>query len=248
MMMLRDLQRRAVDRIKRHAVRMSLRSPRAQARILTEYLWTEEGAENTALHRTFTPSTPAWVDKLVTRQLADERRHAMLLRERLAAMGAAAVRPPPALARAKLWWLERACAPYTRAFAAGPVVVLLAVAARLESTGVRVLRRHLAVLEEHAAADATTAALRSILADEQRHARSCSIAVDRLVRDDEHTALAELRERIATIDRAFGVTIAAGFWISIAAHAARDRATRRRRGAAPPPAGEAVTLGAELAP
>ncbi len=222
-MLLVDLQRRAVDSIKRHALTMSLASPRAQAAILTEYLWGEEGAESSALQNTAAAAAPPWLGKLVTRQLADEQRHAALLRARLTELGAEG-RPPPALARAKLWWLQRACAPYASSFAAGPIVIMLAVAAQLEATGVRVFGRHLAVLEEHAAADPLAAILGSILADEQRHARSCAAAVDKLVEPRERPVLSELRERIATVDRAFGVTIAIGYWVLIAARVLRDRA------------------------
>jgi len=223
MTIVRDLQRRAVDEIKRHALRMSLDSPRAQAHILTEYLWSEEGAETAALHRTSTSTTPAWVDKLAANQLADEQRHAALLRERLVALGARTDRQPPGLIKAKLWWVERATAPFMNAFDAGPVVVLLAIAAQLEGTGVRMFGRHLAVMEEERADDPTTTMLREILGDEKRHAKSCAAAVDRLVQEHERPMLEELRERIAKIDRAFGVTISVVFWLSIAKHATRDR-------------------------
>jgi hypothetical protein len=222
-MTLRDLQRRAVDGIKRHALVMSLDSPRAQAHILTEYLWSEEGAETAALHRTQATSTPEWVDKLAANQLADESRHAALLRERLVALDARTDRTPPGLMRAKLWWLERATRPFLDAFAAGPIVVVLAIAAQLEATGVRMFGRHLAVLEAHRAADPTTALLRAIIADEKRHAKSCAIAVERLVRDSERAILAQLQARIADIDRAFGVTISIVFWTAVAGNAARDR-------------------------
>ncbi len=147
-MIFQELQRRAVDGIKRHALTIAAGSPRAEAQVLQEYLWCEESAESDALRQTIgTAGPPAWVTKLLARQLADEERHAALLRERLAALGANADRPAPAIARAKLWWIERACAPYASAFAAGPVVVLLAVAAQLEATGVRMFGRHLGVLE-----------------------------------------------------------------------------------------------------
>jgi hypothetical protein len=222
-MLLALLQRRAVDSIKRHALVMSLRSPRAQAAILTEYLWGEEGAESSALQKTAAAQAiPPWLGKLVTRQLADEARHAQLLRARLAELGAQG-RPPPALAKAKLWWLERACAPFQGAFAAGPIVVMLAVAAQLEATGVRVFGRHLAVLEEHAAGDPLAAIVRSILSDEQRHAKSCAAAVEKLVHTHEREALSELRERIAQVDRSFGITIALGYWVLVASRALRDR-------------------------
>ena len=222
-MTLRELQRRAVDGIKRHALVMSLASPRAQARILTEYLWSEEGVELGALHDTRTPSTPAWVDKLVTRQMADERRHASLLRARLDDMGAT-YRPPPSLMKVKLAWLERTVRPYLHAFAEGPIVVLMAVAAQLEATGVRMFGRHVDVLETHAASDPTTAALRSILADEKRHARSCAAARDRLVRPEERALLEELHDKIARIDRAFGVTLAVTFWLTVAGNVVREAA------------------------
>lgn len=230
-MRLADLQRHAVDAIKRHALVLSLASRRAQARILTEYLWTEEGAESSALAKTRDASPPPWVDKLLANQLADERRHAVLLREQLRALGAETDRPPPSLASVKLWWLERACAPYYPAFSAGPIVVLLAVAAQFEGTGVRVFGRHVGVLEAHERATGTldpiATALRSILADEQRHARSCAAALDRLVTDDERPVLAELRAHVARIDRSFGVTLALGFWLLTAGQALRDRAALR---------------------
>jgi uncharacterized ferritin-like protein (DUF455 family) len=216
--MMRELQRHAVDSIKRHAIELSLASPRAQRKILTEYLWTEEAAETTALDRVaLAPGAPAWLGKLVAAQAADEARHVALLRARLAQLGVTAMRPPPKLARAKLWWLERAVAPYLSAFAAGPAVVVLACAAQLEATGVRMFGRHLAVLEERDPDGATTAMLRSILSDERRHARSCAAATERLIQPSERALLAELREQIARVDRAFGVTLSVGFWIGVAA-------------------------------
>jgi hypothetical protein len=228
-MTIRALQRRAVDSIKRHALTLSLGSPRAQAHILTEYLWIEEGAETAALHHTRSPSTPEWVDKMAANHLADEDRHAELLRQRLTELGARTDREPPGLTKAKLWWLSRVTDRYMTAFEQGPVVVLLAIAAQLEGTGVRMFGRHLDVLEAYTPDDPTAAMLRKILSDERRHAKSCSIAVDRLVRDHERATLDELRERIAEIDRAFGVTISLAFWVVIAANAARDRASRVSR-------------------
>ena len=228
-MMIRELQRRAVDGIKRHALMISLGSPRAEAQILQEYLWVEESTESDALRQTIDRTEPpGWLAELIARQLADERRHAELLRRRLATLGAPPSRPPPAIGRAKVWWLERACAPYATTFAAGPIVTLLAIAAQAEATGVRVFGRHLGVLEERCgASDATAEVVRSILADEKRHARSCAAALERLVLDEERAALDEMRRRIAAIDRAFGVTIALAYWIVIAAHVLRDRRSRR---------------------
>jgi len=224
-MQLALLQRRAVDSIKRHALTMSRSSARAQAAILTEYLWAEEGAESSALQRTAAASAPAWLGKLIANQLADEERHAALIRARLGALGAPVDRPPPALAKAKLWWLERAVAPYRAAFAAGEIVVMVAIAAQFESTGVRVFERHLGVL---APEDPLHGMIASIVADERRHAKSCAAALDKLVAPHERFLLAELRERIAAVDRAFGVTIAVGFWCLTAANVLRDRKPQGR--------------------
>lgn len=219
-MQLTALQRRAVDSIKRHALSLSRSSARAQAGILTEYLWAEEGAESSALQRTAAASAPAWLGKLVANQLADEARHAALLRDRLGALGAAVDRPAPGIAKLKLWWLERAVAPYRCAFAAGEIVVMVAIAAQFEATGVRVFERHLGVL---APDDPLHEMLASIVADERRHARSCAAALEKLVAPGERFLLAELRERIAGVDRALGVTIAVGFWCLVAARVLRDR-------------------------
>ncbi|MEO8844020.1 MAG: hypothetical protein ABI591_11265 [Kofleriaceae bacterium] len=222
-MRLEQLQRVAVDAIKTNALRLALRSPSAQTQVLTEYLWVEEGAESTALERSRSVAPPAWLAKLIAAQLADERRHAGLLRARLAVLGITSPRKPPAIAHAKLWWIQRACAPYLDSFAAGPVVVFLAVAARFEATGVRVFARHLAVLDHDAPDAADAVLLREIVADERRHAKSCAAAAQRLVRDDEQRVFGELSARIAEIDRSFGVTLAVSHWVQVAALAARDR-------------------------
>src|SRR5262245_19612964 len=110
-MILRELQRHTVDAIKRHALMLSIGSPRAEQQILTEYLWSEEGAETIALTRVC-DEAPSWLCKLAARQLEDERRHAMLLRARLAELGVTTTRSAPALIGVKMWWLERACQPY----------------------------------------------------------------------------------------------------------------------------------------
>jgi hypothetical protein len=221
-MRLRELQRTAVDAIKRHALVLSTRSPRAQAQILQEYLWTEEGAEATTLERVANDAPP-WLDKLATRHLADEERHAQLFRDRLVELGVPRTRPPPKILTAKMWWLDRAVTPFKTAFAAGPIVVLLSVAAQLESTGVRMFGRHLAVLEQLSPDNPTTALLRSVLHDEKRHAKSCRAAARKLVRPEELAQLQRLEDKIAEIDRAFGVTISIGFWLTVAVNVMRDR-------------------------
>jgi hypothetical protein len=217
----RRLQHRAVDAIKRHALAVSARSRKAQTQVLQEYLWIEEGAEAIALDR-IPPEAP-WLAKLVSRQLEDETRHAKLLRARLAELGVSQTRPPPSILRVKLWWLDRVCAPYMDKFAAGRVVVLLAVAAQLETTGVRMFERHLAVLDEVAPADPTGDVLRSILRDERRHMKSCNSAARKLLREHERATYEELCDKVAAVDRAFGITISIGFWLNLATAAVRDR-------------------------
>src|SRR3954465_7620501 len=95
-----QVQRVAVDAIKAHALRLARGSRRAQVYILTEYLWGEEGPEQIALARTGAAEPPAWLAKLVSAQLADEHRHARLIRDRLAELGVTPREPPP-LAKAK---------------------------------------------------------------------------------------------------------------------------------------------------
>ena len=221
-MTIRRLQHRAVDAIKRHALALSVRSQRAQTQVLQEYLWIEEGAEAIALDR-IPPEAP-WLAKLVDRQLADETRHARLLRARLAELGAE-LKPPPSILRVKLWVLDRVCTPYEARFAAGRVVVLLAVAAQLETTGVRMFERHLSVLDELAPGDPTGELLRSILRDERRHMKSCNSAARKLLRHGERAVYEELCDKVAAVDRSFGITISLGFWLNLATTTLRDRGT-----------------------
>ncbi len=220
-MTIRRLQHRAVDSIKRHALAISIRSRKAQTQVLQEYLWIEEGAEAIALDR-IPPEAP-WLGKLVSRQLEDEERHAKLLRARLAELGVASTRPPPSILRVKLWWLDRICAPYMTAFEAGRVVVLLAVATQLETTGVRMFERHLGVLDALAPDDPTGDLLRSILRDERRHMKSCNSAARKLLREHERATYDELCDKVASVDRSFGITISLGFWLNLATTTLRDR-------------------------
>jgi hypothetical protein len=217
-----EVQKVAVDAIKSSALRIARRSRRAQVYILTEYLWGEEGPEQIALERTGAAEPPAWLAKLVAAQLADEHRHAQLIRDRLAELGVTPREAPP-LAKIKLWWLDRACARFLDSLEAGPIVVALAAAARFEATGVRIFARHIAVLERTGTDETMLAMLRSIVSDEHRHARSCAAAAKRLVRDDERAEFAALTERVAKIDRAFGVTLAVRYWLLLATLATRDR-------------------------
>ena len=221
------VQRVAVDAIKAHALNLAQGSRRAQVYILTEYLWGEEGPEQAMLARTGGAEPPPWLAKLIAAQLADEHRHARMFRDRIETLGATPREAPP-LVKAKLWWLDRACAAYYAKFAAGPIVVMLAAAARFEATGVRLFSRHVGVLEASGADRELLEMLRSIVGDERRHARSCAAAAQRLVAASEQADFAELSERIARIDRAFGITLAVRYWLLLAALAARDGITQKR--------------------
>ncbi|MBX3466893.1 MAG: hypothetical protein KF878_08340 [Planctomycetes bacterium] len=119
--------------------------------------------------------------------------------------------------------LERACARAAPRFERGALVPLLACAARLEATGVRVFGRHLEVLEAGGRDDGTTRALRALLHDERRHARSCAAALERLVGPHERPALAALQAEVARIDRSLGVSSSVVVWAVSAALALRDR-------------------------
>ena len=226
-MRFEQLQRVAVDTIKASALRVAQGSRRAQIYILTEYLWGEEGPEQAMLARTGDGEPPAWLAKLIAAQLADEHRHARMIRDRLGELGVEPRAAPP-LVKAKLWWLDRACAPYYAKFEAGPIVVMLAAAARFEATGVRLFARHIGVLETAGGDAGMLAMLRAILGDERRHARSCAAAAKRLVRPSEQADFAALGERVATIDRAFGITLAVRYWLLLATLATRDRMTMKR--------------------
>src|SRR3569623_3641632 len=221
------VQRVAGEAIKAHALRLASGSRRAQVYILTEYLWGEEGPEQALLARTGGAETPAWLGKLIAAQLVDEQRHARMFRERIETLGASPREAPP-LVKAKLCWLDRACAAYYAKFAAGPIVVMLAAAAQFEATGVRLFSRLVGVLETSGADRELLALLRSIVGDERRHARGCAAAAQRLVAASEQADYAEQCARIARIERAFGITLAVRYWLLLAALAARDGVTQKR--------------------
>ena len=240
---LRRLQARLVHDIKRRALIRTTRSPRSETWLLAEYLWGEECAEGAALAKAIAGTGPAWLGKLLERQLADEARHAELLRARLAELGwRGSVRARGgAVVRGKLWLLEQIGSRAARDFSGGEVVPLLACAASLEATGARVFGRHLAVLEakeeERGRLEPTAHVLRTILADERRHVSGCEGALRKLVTAAEAPALARLRARIAAVDRALGVTSSIALWGVVAGLEMHDR----RRGTAAIAAGPAAT-------
>ncbi|HVV88118.1 MAG TPA: hypothetical protein VHE35_33990, partial [Kofleriaceae bacterium] len=77
-----------MDAVKAHALGLSVGSPRAERGVLVEYLLAEESAEALALGHALDEAARAgghgWVERLLAAQLADEARHARLLRARLA--------------------------------------------------------------------------------------------------------------------------------------------------------------------
>lgn len=218
-----ELQATLVDDIKRRALRALHRTPRGEALVLRTYLWAEELAEGEVLDET-AAGAPPWLARQLERHAADEKRHAVLLRQRLDQLGQADAGLPgaDALCRSKLDKLRALAAAYAPRFRS-PVVPLLAVACGMERLGVRVMSRHLAVLAEDEAPGRphpTATLLRRIVAEERGHVAGCERALARLVEPDEEAPLAELRRRIAAIDRAWGVTgaltfLALGGWFRL---------------------------------
>lgn len=239
--LLHRAQALVVDRVKRRAVLRLHRTARGEAFLLSTYLWAEEAAEKAllsdALH-----SAPQWLRAQAKEHLADEARHAALLKDRLAVLGYDAKAPPPAVDRlsrrklAKLRALGRAAAPR---FDAGLAVPALAVAWRMEAMGERVLARHLSALEASiAGSHPTIDVLRAILSDERRHVHLCEDALRRLVLPSERKALARLLARVDALERAFGIAGAAALWTLGAALEAAEKLPPflARRGAREPAA------------
>jgi hypothetical protein len=196
-------QAHLVDRLKRRAIRRLHATRRGEALLLQIYLWAEESAEADTLAAM---PAPPWLRAQVEAHLADERRHATMLRSRLRQLGHEPRAPRvDAVSRLKLSRLRRLAERSAVSFRGGPCVPLLAVAFRMEGMGVRVLRRHVAVLED-APTTPTLAILRRILADESRHVTDCGAALERLVGDGERAALVGLIERIDRTERAFGIS------------------------------------------
>jgi hypothetical protein len=101
--------------------------------------------------------------------------------------------------------LHRLVVAYAPRFRTGALVPALAVAWRMEEMGVRVFQRHVDVLAKSAPAAPLLPALRSVLADERRHARACRSATARLVTAAEAPDLDRLLSKIDRIERRLGV-------------------------------------------
>jgi hypothetical protein len=208
----RALQAHLVAAIKRRAIARLHRTPAGEALLLRIYLWAEEGVELEGLADLHAMALPGWLAAELRRHLADESRHAALLRRRLRALGQT---PAPGgarvdpLSRLKLARLRRIAERAAGRFQAGRAVPLLALAFRMEAMGVRVIERHVQVLRALAATAPEPPALpllEEILADERRHVASCARALDRLVAPPEQPDLTRLLGKIDGVERAFGIT------------------------------------------
>jgi hypothetical protein len=218
--MWRRLQGAAVHRIKRAAVARLHESTEGEALLLRVYLAGEEYAENDALLGRLRELGPPWLSDGIERHLVDERRHAALLRARLAALGSDPEARLPGgvdgLEARKLRRLRALVTTHGPDFEAGERVPLLVVAARMEAMSVRIFSRHLEVLEagERATGSVhpTAELLRGVVQDEQRHVRGCEAAIERLVKPQEREALEALGARIEAIERSGAITGAVALW------------------------------------
>jgi hypothetical protein len=215
----RRAQASLVDVIKRRALAALHATTRGEVLLLDIYLWAEEGAEHAALRDAMSADPPPWLAAQVARHLGDEAYHAVLLRERLRQLGAApASREIDVVSRWKLRALERLGRASASDFRLGLTVPLFAVAYRMEAMGLRVLERHLAVLERveqrTGRPDETREVLLRIASDERHHVEACARALLRLTDDDEHPRLAAVLARIDAVERAFGICGAVGLWLA----------------------------------
>lgn len=215
MTVARRAQAFLVDRIKTRAIVDLHRTARGEALLLEIYLWAEEGGEGDLLSKLTAHPLPVWLTERMARHIADEARHAGLLRARLREMGMSP-RPPQidVVSRWKMRALERIVARAASDFREGAKVPLFAVASRMETMGVRVMERHLRALTvierrlagRHPARDL----LQQIAADERHHVTSCEETLFRLVGQNEARPLRALLKAIDRVDRAFGVLGALG--------------------------------------
>lgn len=214
-----------LEATKRPALRWLHRTPRGEALLVRIYLEAERHAEEAAPWEPLLASGPVWLGRWLDHHRAEERRHAALFAERLAALGAPDAAPAAGgldrLSRGKLRDLHRLIDTFAPRFAAGAVVPALAVALRMEEMGARVFARHIDVLARHCPDAPLFPLLTTVLADERRHVRACERGLDRLLAPGERAELETLLERIDRIERRFGVLgalalLAAGVvsWIS----------------------------------
>lgn len=220
-MIPKGLQSLLVDRIKRRAFSQLHRTVSGEVALLEMYLAAENLPGSDAIFVELEALAPEWLKGQLTRQGEDELRHAELIRARLVEVRgalrhekAAARREQMALESMKVRQLKRLADTYGSEFTAGRIVPLLAMVLSLEQTAVRVMRRHVEVLERDATrgrGSARTARLLiGILEDEKRHVEECERAIGRLVPTREKLVLARLFDETSEIDRSFGVTGAVG--------------------------------------
>ena len=203
------LRDRLLEATKRPALRLLHRTSRGEALIVRLYLEAEQHAEEAAPWEPMLGSAPAWLRTWLDHHRAEERRHAALFAARLAELTGPRAREArrgfDRLSRRKLRALHRLVIAFAPRFQAGALVPALAVAWRMEEMGVRVFQRHAEVLAGSAPAAPLLPVMRTVLADERRHARACRHATARLVADAERPELESLLAKIDDIERRLGV-------------------------------------------
>jgi rubrerythrin len=196
-----------LEATKRPALLLLHRSAAGEALIVRLYCEAEQHAEAAAPWDPWLAAGPGWLQAWLTQHRAEERRHADLFAQHLAALGQ--TRPEARgldwLSRRKLRDLHRLVRRWGPRFSAGSVVAALAVAWRMEQMGVRVFSRHVEVLQRSLPRAALLPLLEGVRADERRHARACGSAIRRLVREGERADLERLLVRIDRIERRAGV-------------------------------------------
>jgi hypothetical protein len=206
---------RLLEATKRPALRLLHRTRDGEALLVRLYLEAELHAEQAAPWQPMLASAPRWLAAWLDHHRADERRHAALFARRLHdltgdAPDASAGFDP--ISRRKLMALHRLVLRFAPEFEAGAVVPALAIAWRMEEMGVRVFTRHVDVLAGDRPDAPLLPLLRTVLADERRHARACRRSVERLVAAHEQATLASLVEKIDVIERRLGVLGALVLW------------------------------------
>lgn len=203
-----------LEATKRPALRLLHRTRAGEVALVRLYLEAERHAERAAPWEPMleSASAPPWLRRWLDQHREEERRHAALFAERLRALGGrdTGARGLDVISRGKLRALHRLVEAAAPRFVAGAVVPALAVAWRMEVMGVRVFARHVDVLEAARPQASLLPVLRSVLADERRHARACRASLDRLLADGEGPALSALVARIDRIERRLGIAGAVG--------------------------------------
>ncbi len=212
----RHWQARAVDRIKRQALRQLHRSARGEVLLLQVYLAGEEATERTLQHELLA-GAPAWLAQQIARHLADEEAHARAFAAEIEARGAHPGRfsEPDWLSRRKIARWRRIAQAHAVHFEHGLLVPAYAIGLCAEQMAERVLARHCDTIGPH---HPMHTLLARVLADEHRHVRLCAHTLQRIVRAAERPRLQALLDEVRAVDRSWGITgaigmLLAGWWL-----------------------------------